>query len=127
MGGLDSEPAQELERVPQPERDALEHRTDEGSAVVVHRQADEGAARVRIGVRRALSGQVRKEEEAVRPGRPTTGLGDEIVERRLGREAIAKPLQGAGGGEHHAHGVPCARHRVAERVETTCGLRPVVR
>ena len=127
VGGLDSEPAQELERVPQPERDALEHRTDEGSAVVVHREADERAAGVRIGVRRALSREVRKEEETVRPGVPASGLGDEVVERRLGRKAVAEPLEGPGGGEHHAHGMPRARHRVAERVEPACGLGPVVR
>ena len=37
-----------------------------------------------------------------------------------------QPLQRAGGGEHHAHRVPRAGHGVAEDVQPSLGLRPVL-
>ena len=53
--GLHAELAQQLERVAQPVGDALEHRAPERAAVVAKREAGEGAACVRVGVRRALA------------------------------------------------------------------------
>ena len=63
----DAELAQQLERVAQAVRDAFEHRADERAAIVAQREAREGAARVRVGVRRALALEVREE---VRPSAP---------------------------------------------------------
>ena len=50
---------EQVERVAQPVGDALEHRADERAAVVAQAQPGERAARVGIGVRRALAGEVR--------------------------------------------------------------------
>ena len=83
--GPNAERAQQLERVAQPVRDAFEHRAHERAAIVAQRQADEGAARVRIGVRRPLAGEVRREEQPLAAGRPLRRLGDE--RRRTTRRA----------------------------------------
>ena len=70
----------------------------------------------RVGVRRALTGEVRARRGARRRPGPTLGLGDEIGERRLRGEPVAQPLQRPGRGEHHAHRVPLPRDGVAEGV-----------
>ena len=137
---LDAERAQQVERVAQAERDALEDRADEGATVVAQLEADERAARVRVGVRRPLAGEVRQEQEAVDTRLPGLRLRDERVERRVGRDDVAEPLERAGGREHHAHRLPCARTawqnawtRAADRARTpgarrgrprTCRARP---
>ena len=79
-------------------------------------QPDERAARVGVGVRRALARQVGQEEDAAGAGWRRLGLGHQDFERHAGRERVARPLQGARGREHHAHRVPAARHRMAEHV-----------
>ena len=74
-----AEPAEELERVAQPVRDALEDRSHQGPAVVPQRKPDERAARIWIRVRRPLAGEVGREEQPLRSGRPRLGLGVEPV------------------------------------------------
>ena len=76
---------QELERVAQAVRDALEHRPGERAAVVAELEADERAARVGVGVGRALALQVRLEEQALRARAATRRLGERA--RRGGRRA----------------------------------------
>ena len=82
-----AERPEQVERVAQPERHALEHRADERAAVVPELQPDERAARVRVGVRRPLAGEVREEHEPLGARLPRLRLGDQRVERRLGRES----------------------------------------
>ena len=72
--------------VAQPEGDALEHRPDERATVVPELEADERAAGVGVGMRRPLAGEVRREEQAVRTGRPPLGLREQLAERGIGRE-----------------------------------------
>ena len=60
----------EVERVAQAEGHALEHRPRQGAAVVAQAEAREGAARPRVGVRRALAGQVGREEQPLDPRLP---------------------------------------------------------
>ena len=57
--------ADEVERVAQAARDALEHGAHERAAVVADLEAGERAARVGVGVRRPLAGQVREERQAL--------------------------------------------------------------
>ena len=121
---FDADALQELERIAEPVRDPFEHGADERPAVVPELQADEGAARVRVGVRGALALEIGLEEEAFGTGRPRGRLGEELVVRRA-PERLAQPLQRAGRREHHAHRVPRSRHGVAEGVQPRLGLRPV--
>ena len=88
------------------------------------RQADEGAAGIRVGVRRPLALQVRLEEESLRARLPALRLGEQLLVRRVA-EGVVQPLQRARGREHHAHRVPGARNRVAEDVQPRLGLGPV--
>ena len=81
----------------------------------------ERAARVGVGVRRALAGQVGQEGQALDAGRPRRGLGGQRVEVVAGRDDVAQPAQRARRRQHHAHRVPGAGHGVAERVHA--GLR----
>ena len=118
---VDAELAQQLERVAQPVRDAFQHRAHERARVVAEREPDERAARVRVGVRRALAREVRLEEEALGPGRPALGRSQQLVVG-LADDLLAQPAQRAGGAQHHAHRVPAARDRVAERVHARCGI-----
>ena len=67
---LGAELAEQVERVAEAERDAFEDRADERTAVVAQLEPDERAARVRVGVRRALSREVR----AGRQAPPSSGL-----------------------------------------------------
>ena len=113
---LAAQRAQQVERIREPERDPLEHGAHDVAARVARAQADERAARVRVGVGRALTREVGQEEDAAGTGGRRLGLGHQLVERHAGRERVARPLQRARGREHHAHGVPAARHRVAEHV-----------
>jgi len=53
--GLHTDRTEELQRVPQAERHALEHGADERAAVVAKREAGEGRARGGIDVRRAFT------------------------------------------------------------------------
>ena len=121
---FDTELAQELERVAQPVRHALEHGTRERAPIVAERQADEGTACVRVGVGRALALQVRLEEKALRPRLPALRLGEQILVRRPA-ERLVQPLQRACGREHHAHRVPHSGEGVAEDVQPRFGVGPV--
>ncbi len=107
----------ELERVAQAERNALEHRPDECAAVVTKLETREGRARRRVCMRRPLPREVGSEEKPVDAGAPGFGLGDEVGEGRFGGEPVAQPLQRAGRREHHPHRVPLAGDRVTERVD----------
>jgi len=80
---VDAELAQKLERVAQAEGHPFQHRADESAAVVPQLEPDERAARIRVGVWRALTGQVGREEQPVDPGRPPLRLVDELAERGL--------------------------------------------
>src|SRR5262245_53664283 len=98
------------------------------SSAVLERETDKRAAGERIGMRRALAGEVRQEEDAFRAWRRNSRFFGEHIVRvdlaalRFGRErlayGIAKPLQRAAGGKRNAHHVPFAAHRVAESVQT---------
>ena len=88
---LDAELAQQVERVAQPVRDALEHRAGERAAVVAQREAGERAARVRVGVRRALAGEVRQERQPLGAGLPRGRACDELAEAGAGRGDVAQP------------------------------------
>ena len=88
-------------------------------------QPYEGAARVGIGMGRALAREVGQEEDAAGACRRRLGLRHELVEGHSGCEGVARPLQRAGGREHHAHGVPAAGHRVAEDVHARLRIRLV--
>ena len=121
--GIDAQIPQQLERVPQPERDAFEDGAHEGSAVVAKLKAHERAAGVGIRMRRALSGEVGQEEQTVRAGIPALRLADELSECRTRRSHVAEPLQRAGGRQHHAHHVPGPRHSVAERMHARPRIR----
>ena len=83
----------ELERVTQAERDALEHGAHECAAVVPELEAREGRARGRVCVRRPLACEVGSEEKPVDAGAPGLGLGDEVGEGRFRGEPVAQPLQ----------------------------------
>ena len=89
---------------------------DQRAAVVADLQAGERAARVRVGVRGALAGQVRQERQALgarapsaRPRPSARGTSPPTMPRSHG--------QRAGGGQHHAHLVPGAGNGVAEGVD----------
>ena len=80
--------------------------------------ADERAARVRVGMRRPLAGEVGREEEPLGARRhasasPTSPSTETSGARR------SEPLQGARRREHHAHRLPGAGDGVAEGVD--CG------
>ena len=75
----------------------------------------------RIGVRSALALQVREEREPFRPGRPPRRLGRQLVVASA--RDVAQPGEGAGGREHHAHRLPAAGDRVAERMHTRLRVR----
>jgi hypothetical protein len=89
---------------------------------VVQGEADEGATSERVGMWRALAGQVRKEQQAVAARRRRARLVDEFAELDAGGERVAVPAQAAARREHHAHHVPPRRDRVAERVQSPVGL-----
>ena len=109
----------QLERVAHPERHALEHRPGEVGATVVDGQADERTAGEGIGVRRALTREIRKEQEAIAPRRRLGGFLDELLERDAWSERI--PAQAPCRREHHAHQVPSVRQGVAERMSRPSG------
>ena len=123
---LDPERAEQLQRVAQPVRDTFEHGAHECAAVVAQLEADERCAGVRIRVRRALAREVRLEEQALGSGRPALRFAQQVVVVAAGH-AVAQPAERAGRGEHHAHRVPPARHRVTEDVHTAVCVRPVGR
>ena len=113
-----AELAQQVERVAQPVGDALEHRAHERAAVVAQRQAGERAARVGVGVRRALAGEVGQEREPLGARAPSAAAAaTSVVEAAPGAAVSRSHGQRARGGEHHAHRVPAARDGVAERVD----------
>jgi hypothetical protein len=58
----------QLETVAQAEGHALQHGAGHVRQAMPHRQPDKGAARQRVGVRGALAGQVRQEEQAICAG-----------------------------------------------------------
>ena len=112
-----AERAQHLEAVAQAVGDALEHGADERAAVVPQREADEGAARVRVGVRRPLAGEVGQEDQALHAGLPALRLREQLVER-LSR-ARARP--GASRGEPAAESMtPIACHTPGTAWQKTC-------
>ena len=69
--GRTAEHADELERVAQSERNALEHRTDEGPAVVTKLEPGEGGPGRRVGVRRPFAREVRARRGALPRRAPT--------------------------------------------------------
>ena len=71
----------QVERVAQPEGDALQHRAHQRAAVVAHGQPGERPARVGVGVRRALAGQVGQEQQPLGPGGPRRGRRGQLVVR----------------------------------------------
>ncbi len=79
-------------------------------------EAREGAARVRVGVRRPLAGQVREEVEAVAAGRDLGRPGHQVLEGAAGGEGVAQPAQAPGRRQHHPHHVPAVGHGVTEGV-----------
>ena len=85
-------------------------------------QAEPGerAARGRVGVGRALAGEVGREQQPLDPGLPVRRASEQLVVRAPHR--LAQPLQRAGGAEHHAHDVPRLRHGVAEGVHARLGV-----
>ena len=94
---------------------------------VARGQADPAALGVRVRVRGALAGQIRQEEETLRPGRRLRRfLAQDFVRVHASifglqllcvGQVVAPPLEAAAGREHHSHDVPLARDRVAERVD----------
>ena len=114
---------EEVERVSEPEGDALEDGADERAAVVADAQAGERAAGVGIGVGSALAGEVGEEDEALGSRRPVACLAPAVAsKRRLRRGRVAQPRERTGRGEHHAHGVPGAGRGVAEGVHAGFGV-----
>ena len=99
---------------------ALEHRPRQGAAVVAQAEPGEGAAGARVGVRRALAGQVGREEQPLDPRLPLRRAAQQLVVGAPDR--LAQPLQRAGRAEHHAHDVPRLRHGVAEGVHARLGV-----
>ena len=87
------------------------------------RQAGEGAADVRVGVRRALAGEVGREEQALGSRRPVRRSGIELGQ--VGGERVPQPGRGARGAEHDPHRVPRPGDRVAEHVHARLGIRLV--
>ena len=85
-------------------------------------QADERPTRLRVRVRRALTGEVRQEEQPVAAGRDRRGRAGQLVEGDAGREGVPEPAQAARRREHHGHQVPAPRDGVAERVHAAVRL-----
>ena len=113
----------QVEPVAQPEGDSLEHGPGQVAPIVAEGQADERAPGERIGMRAALAGEVRQEEQPVAARRrPSPAAVDEVAELDARRERVAEPAQAAGGREHHRHEVPAAGHGVAERVDAAVRL-----
>ena len=92
-GRLDPERAHPLEAVGEGEARRPRSAPDEMAAVVREAEADPGAARVRVHVRRALAGEVGQEQQPVRPGRHRRGALQQDRERveALGREDRPRP------------------------------------
>ena len=65
-----AELSDEVERVAEAERDALEHRACQGAAVVAEAEPDERATGVRVGVGGALAGEVGEEDQIFGARRP---------------------------------------------------------
>ena len=112
---LDTELGEQLERVAQPEGDTLEHGPGEGAPVVAERKPRERTPRIRIGMRRSLSGEVGSEEKSLGARGPRGRVGEQLLV--AGAEHIVQPAERAGRREHHAHRVPGVRDRMAERVQ----------
>ena len=100
--GLDHE----VQPVAQAERHALEDRPRQVAPVVGEGQADERAARERIGVRRALAGEVGEEEEPVAPGAAPRRRADQVVEGA--RPGARRPGTSAGCRRPTASPTSCA-------------------
>ena len=91
------------------------------------RQADEAAAGVGIGVRRAFAGQIRQEEQALRcpRGPAAASFGEDVVDARflalrdqvLAQTCSANHCSEPPADKADAHHVPLAVDRVAERVQ----------
>ena len=109
--------AEQVERVAEPERDALEHRPDEGAAIVAQPESDEGTAGIGVGVRGALAGEVGQEQQALAPRRPGGGGVDELAVAAVRGHDVVQPAQRAGRRHRHPHGVPGAGDRVAEGLD----------
>ena len=73
---------EELERVAQPERDALQHRPPERAAVVTEREADECAAGVRIGMRASARPRDTARRGTFTAGCPLLSLAVELARAR---------------------------------------------
>ena len=84
----------QIERVAQTARNALEHGAHERAAVVANLEPGERAAGVRIGVRSAFAGQVRQEREAVDARVPLRRFLGQRTE--LAADHAAQPRQRAG-------------------------------
>ena len=84
---------------------------------------DERAARVWIGVWGALAGEVRQKRDPLGARFPRGRLLVQGAERRVGDPP--EPPERPGGGEHHAHRMPGARHRMAEHVGPAQRIRAV--
>ena len=105
----DAERADELERVPQPEGDALEHSPHERAAVVPELEAGEGGAGA--GDRHAASARLRGTARTGGPSAPgphASASATRSANDVSGREPVAQPLQRARRRQHHAHRVPLA-------------------
>ena len=113
----------EVKRIFEAERHPLEHGAGQGAAVVADAEPDERAARVRVGVRGPLAGEVGEEQQVLGARGPGGGFVEQYVERRVGVGDVAEPGERAGGREHHPHRVPGAGDRVAERVDARLRVR----
>ena len=71
---------------------------------MAQRESGERAARVRVGVRRPLAGEIRREQQPLRARLPALGLASSSAV--LGAEHVAQPGERAGRAQHHAHRVP---------------------
>ncbi len=117
--------AQQLERVAQAVGDALQHRARSAprswrSESPTNAPRASGSA---CGVRSPARYGANSRPSA--PGAQRSASAVERVVGLAGRGDVAQPAKRAGGGEHHAHRVPAARHRVAEGVHAALGVRGV--
>ena len=111
--------------VAQREGDALQQRAGDVAARVGHAQAGETAAQIRVPVGRALTLQIRVEEDAVAAGRRFGGLAvDGVVRGARRAEGVAVPALADGGRVGRRDRVPQAGHdvRIGQRLAVRTGF-----
>ena len=120
-GDRDIHFAKEGESVAKAEGNAFQDGANDVGAGVRSGEANQGAASVRIEMRRALANQIGSPQEAVGTGMDFGGFGGELVIGFAGAagiycKSVAEPAQREAGCLGDAHDVPAPGNGVAKRV-----------